>query len=270
MKKSPPSPDSTPDIWKALADPSRRRILDLLRQGPRTTGDLATVFAMSRYGVMKHLGVLHTAGLILIRRQGRERWNHLNPVPLRALYHRWLRPFEEGPAEGLLRLRDLTEAQNRSKEPTMSTTTSTFQSLDIQLEIAIAASPETVWKALTTEMAAWWPKDFLIGPAQGLIVEPHVGGRIYEDWGDGDGACWGTVIVLETGKKIQWAGDLTAEYGGPARTFTTYTLVPQGEGTLLQFRDTPFGRLGDGAGTGMEDGWKQLLEGALKSYCEGR
>ena len=274
MKKrttlSSPKPDSEPDLWKALADPSRRRILDLLRQGPRTTGDLAERFAMSRYGVMKHLAVLHTAGLILIRRRGRERWNYLNAVPIRELYHRWIRPFEEAPADGLLRIRDLAETgwkTNNDKEPTMSATAS-FQSLDIQLEITIAAPPEVVWKALTDDIGAWWPKDYLIGATGKLIVEPHAGGRIYEDWGDGQGACWGTVVVLETGKRIQFAGDMTADWGGPARTYTAYTLEADGEGTRLQFRDTPYGHLKEGAVQGMHEGWKFLLEKGLKPYCE--
>jgi len=80
----------------------------------------------------------------------------------------------------------------------------------------------------------------------------------------------GTTVALATGKRIPWVWDLTADFESPAHTFTSYTLEAHGESTLLPFRDTPFGRLGEGAITSMEDGWKQLLEGALKAYCEGR
>jgi DNA-binding transcriptional ArsR family regulator len=80
-------------VWKALADPHRRRILDLLRDGPKTTGDLVRPFDLSRFAVMKHLRVLEQSGLVVVERRGRERWNHLNPVPIQAIYERWMTPY---------------------------------------------------------------------------------------------------------------------------------------------------------------------------------
>jgi len=100
-------------VWKALADPTRRRILDELRQGPKTTGSLAAGFDMSRFGVMKHLRVLHEAGLVLVETRGRERWNHLNPAPIREIYHRWIRPFEEPLADRILRVKALAEGKKK-------------------------------------------------------------------------------------------------------------------------------------------------------------
>ena len=97
------------EVWKALADPSRRHILDLLRVRPMTTGALAARFDFSRYGVMSHLRVLVDARLVLVRRRGRERWNHLNPVPIRQIYRRWIRPFEERSTDKLIRLKNLAE-----------------------------------------------------------------------------------------------------------------------------------------------------------------
>src|SRR5687767_1365022 len=92
-------------VWKALADPTRRQILDLLRDGPQTTGSLSTAFpSVTRFAVMKHLEVLSTAGLVVVRRQGRERWNHLNGVPLRQAYERWMRPHTDAAATTLVRL----------------------------------------------------------------------------------------------------------------------------------------------------------------------
>lgn len=83
-------------VWKALADPSRRRLLDLLRDGPRTTGQLCEEFGdVTRFAVMKHLRVLEGAGLVVVKRRGRERINHLNAVPLRLIYERWISPYQD-------------------------------------------------------------------------------------------------------------------------------------------------------------------------------
>ena len=100
-------------VWKALADATRRTILDALRRGPRTTGDLCDLFEMTRFGVMKHLRLLEEAGLVLVERKGRERWNHLNPVPIREIYRRWIRPFEEEPADRMLRLARAARGKKR-------------------------------------------------------------------------------------------------------------------------------------------------------------
>jgi DNA-binding transcriptional ArsR family regulator len=97
-------------VFKALADPTRRALLDALRDGPRTTGDLCGRHPeMSRFGVMSHLKLLEQAGLVLVERDGRTRWNHLNPVPFREVVARWVRPIAEAPADELIRLRAVAE-----------------------------------------------------------------------------------------------------------------------------------------------------------------
>jgi DNA-binding transcriptional ArsR family regulator len=101
--------DLTP-VWKALADPTRRRILDLLKDGPHTTGAICDAFPLSRYAVMKHLGILERAGLVLVSRQGRERWNYLNAVPLRQIYERWISGYSDLWAASLLELKRRVEA----------------------------------------------------------------------------------------------------------------------------------------------------------------
>jgi DNA-binding transcriptional ArsR family regulator len=80
-------------VWSALSDPTRRAILDFLRERPRTTGELADLFPTSRFAIMKHLNILESADLVVIRRQGKERWNHLNVVPLQLLFDRWVKPY---------------------------------------------------------------------------------------------------------------------------------------------------------------------------------
>jgi DNA-binding transcriptional ArsR family regulator len=95
-------------------------MLDLLAERPRTTGELSAAFGkLSRFAVMKHLSVLHRAGLIVVTRQGRQRWNSLNPVPLREVLRKWVGQNEERWADGLLNIRDAAETdpgQDRSNE----------------------------------------------------------------------------------------------------------------------------------------------------------
>jgi DNA-binding transcriptional ArsR family regulator len=83
-------------VWKALADPTRRTILDLLRRKPRTTTDLVDrIPDLSRFGVMKHLAVLREAGLVQTREEGRSVINTLNVVPIRWIYERWVSDYED-------------------------------------------------------------------------------------------------------------------------------------------------------------------------------
>ncbi len=90
-----PDPGSDDLVWRALASPHRRQILDALRAGSRSTGDLADLLPeLSRYAVMQHLGVLVEAGLVLVHREGRVRWNSLNTIPLQQIYERWITPYQ--------------------------------------------------------------------------------------------------------------------------------------------------------------------------------
>jgi DNA-binding transcriptional ArsR family regulator len=89
------SKDKQTLIFKALADDKRREILDLLKASPKTTGDLCDHFKrrLDRCTVMQHLGVLEAAGLLIVRKEGRVRWNYLDAVPIKNVYDRWLGPL---------------------------------------------------------------------------------------------------------------------------------------------------------------------------------
>jgi DNA-binding transcriptional ArsR family regulator len=90
-------------IWKALGSPHRRALLDALKDGPKTTSALCEVLPqLSRYAVMQHLGVLERAGVVLVNREGRERWNSLNAVPIQRELERWLSGFQQASASQLL------------------------------------------------------------------------------------------------------------------------------------------------------------------------
>ena len=111
----PAAADSADLVWKALSDATRRQILDLLRARPLTTGQLCSEFETTRFAVMKHLDLLVRAGLVLVERKGRERWNHLNPVPIQSIYRRWIRPFEAQRADSLLDLKTRVETKRKNR-----------------------------------------------------------------------------------------------------------------------------------------------------------
>jgi DNA-binding transcriptional ArsR family regulator len=111
-------PDDLEPVWKALANPVRRSFLDALRNGPRTTGELAeTLPDLSRFAVMQHLGVLEEAGLITVERKGRHRLNYLNPVPIRRIYERWVARYEGAWSAALLSLKEDLERPHEAQAP---------------------------------------------------------------------------------------------------------------------------------------------------------
>jgi DNA-binding transcriptional ArsR family regulator len=100
-------------VFKALADPTRRFLLDLLfvRDG-RTLTELESELEMTRFGVMKHLRVLEDAGLVVTRRSGREKLHFLNPVPIRLVHDRWIDKYTERWVSALAELKSQLEKEN--------------------------------------------------------------------------------------------------------------------------------------------------------------
>jgi len=102
-------------IFKALGHRARRAMLDLLKAEPLTTGALCAHFpALDRCTVMQHLGVLEEAGLIVAERRGRERWNHLDALPIHALHERWIGPYAAYAASMLSRLKKTVEETEKA------------------------------------------------------------------------------------------------------------------------------------------------------------
>ena len=94
-------------VWDALANDTRRQILDLLKEKSRTTGDIALrLKSLDRCTVMQHLEVLAEADLIIVKREGKFRWNYLNVVPIQRIYDRWLAIYARPNAAMLTRLKD--------------------------------------------------------------------------------------------------------------------------------------------------------------------
>jgi uncharacterized protein YndB with AHSA1/START domain len=121
------------EVFKALADPTRRELLDeLFRADGQTLSALEERFAMSRFGVMKHLRLLEDAGLIVTRRRGREKLHFLNPVPIRLIHDRWVSKYAEPWAAGL------SEIKQNLERP-----------MEKIFEIYIRTTPERLWEAIT-------------------------------------------------------------------------------------------------------------------------
>jgi DNA-binding transcriptional ArsR family regulator len=99
------------DVWAALANPTRRRILDVLADGPSTTGAVVAALESDRHVVIQHLRVLRDADLVRVEPRGRERLNHLNPVPLQDAVGRWFSRYEQNWAATLVGLRDTLETR---------------------------------------------------------------------------------------------------------------------------------------------------------------
>src|SRR3954464_8425878 len=104
------------DVFRALADPTRRRLLDeLFREDGQTLRALEEHFSMTRFGVMKHLKQLEEAGLVVTKKQGREKLHFLNPVPIRLVHDRWVSKYAEPWAAGLSGLKRQLEGQLMEK-----------------------------------------------------------------------------------------------------------------------------------------------------------
>ncbi len=108
--------DDVDEVFRALADPTRRRLLDaLFERDGQTLTELEAELPMTRFGVMKHLRVLEAAGLITTRKQGRSRLHFLNPVPIRLIHDRWVSKYAEPWATGLSELKSELESKEEGR-----------------------------------------------------------------------------------------------------------------------------------------------------------
>jgi DNA-binding transcriptional ArsR family regulator len=108
--------DELEPVWKALANPVRRAMLDLMRDGPRTTGDVAAQFPeLTRFAAMQHLRVLEEAELVIVRREGRQRFNYVNAVPIQRIYDRWVVRYMQPWTEALVGMKAELEHEARDR-----------------------------------------------------------------------------------------------------------------------------------------------------------
>jgi uncharacterized protein YndB with AHSA1/START domain/DNA-binding transcriptional ArsR family regulator len=266
------------EVWKALSDPTRRRILDALREGPKTTGTLCAMFPqLSRFAVIKHLGALEEAHLLIVTPKGRERWNSLNVVPIQQIHDRWIRPYEALWATKLLRLKQIAEQPAApavtEKGPTaMPETTASPAALKglghmaIDQEIAIAASPATVYEALTKDVTAWWGADHSASDQMtDIVLECELGGRFYEVGANGETHLWSRVTALKPDAYLEFTGPMGAS--GVVHGVYSFTLEAQGAKTLLKLSHHAIGEVDEKLQAGYTRGWKELM-GQLQLFVE--
>ncbi|MGP4038644.1 SRPBCC domain-containing protein [Gracilibacillus sp. D59] len=250
-------------VFKALGHPIRRQILDLLKESPKTTGELNECFPnVTRYAIMKHLNVLEEGNLVLVRREGKYKINFLNAVPLQEVYNRWVGKYMKPTASALLNLKSTVE-QNGGTQ-TMTTNNNGF---NIEQEIFMAAPREAVFKALTDKVQEWW--EFRLAPEgkkSQFTFEPVPGGHFLEKWGENEGAIWGKVYYVNAPEEIRLFGHLGMQ--GAVNSAYTYRLIEKDGGTLLQLSHTASGILQENWEEDHTKGWEYLLGTLLKNYVE--
>ena len=200
--------DSTAPAFRALADPSRRLLLDgLFERDGQTLGELtARLPEMTRFGVMKHLTVLEQAGLITTRKDGREKRHFLNPVPIRRIHDRWISKYAAPVIGTMSAIKDHLEAPPMAVPP---------DEIEHVYSIYINASPERVWRAITDG-------DETVQYYHGTRVNSDwkVGSRVSYDYPDGVAAD-GEVIEYSPPNRLEmtflahWDPEVEAE--GPIR-----------------------------------------------------
>ncbi|WP_219417108.1 metalloregulator ArsR/SmtB family transcription factor [Pseudonocardia nigra] len=263
-------PDEEP-LWRALADPTRRAILDALRAGPRTTGALAESFPTTRYTVMEHLDVLVRVGLVTVERRGRQRLNHLNPVPLQQVQERWVRPLAAVAADTLLRM-------GEAAGPGRSAMTSTAYGIDVRAEHHVGADPAAAWRALLA-LPEWWPRRW--SAEERLVFEPRVGGRLGpvatgggvgpggEPFGAGAGGeLWGTITALRPHRQLVVDGAMGLR--GPVLGQWRITLeAADDDGTTVALEHRVLGPVDEDDRDCFAAGWTETLA-SLAAYAERR
>lgn len=265
MYALPDQAEPAPDIWQALADPTRRTLIDRLAGGAKTTSELCRDMPMSRFGVMKHLGILERAGLVIARRQGRLRFNHLNAAPLHALQARWLSPRAAALAGAVAGLAD------QLGEGCMAQDNSGTGVAEVALEWPVAASVQTVWEALFDRPGAWWPAGHrAVASDSAMSLAPALGAELREEKG-GQGIVWYRVMAIDPLRSVDLVGHLAARYGGPATSMLHLELVPgAAEGTtLLKLTDSVVGRIGPDLRASLAAGWQAIVGEGLVAYLEG-
>jgi len=232
------------EVFKALADPTRRALLDeLFREDGQTLSALEEHFAMTRFGVMKHLRVLEDAGLVVVRRRGREKLHFLNPVPIRLVHDRWVSKYAEPWAAGLSELKtDLERAMEKV------------------FEIYIRTTPERLWEAITDPDIR---SKYQFGMRQ--VGDGSVGSR-YEMQGGGTVIGEGETVESDPPKRLVqtmralWSDDVAAE--GFSRI--TWEIEQVEDSCLLIL---PHDQLREGANDELYGGWPMILSG-LKTWLE--
>jgi DNA-binding transcriptional ArsR family regulator/uncharacterized protein YndB with AHSA1/START domain len=231
-------------VFRALADPTRRSLLDeLFKQDGQTLSTLEERLPMTRFGVMKHLKILEEAGLVVSRRQGREKLHFLNPVPIRLVHDRWVGKYAEGWAAGLSELKQELE-----------------KTMEKVFEIYIKTTPERLWHDITdTEMR----RKYNFGA---VVTSDWSQGSQYEGRGQGHLIFDGENLEVDPPRRLVqsfralWGEDVKGE--GTSRV--TWEIEQIGDSCRLTVIHD---QLREGANDQLYGGWPMILSG-LKTWLE--
>jgi len=238
-------------VFRALADPTRRGLLDqLFKRDGQTLGALGRRLPMTRFGVMKHLRVLEEAGLVITKRRGREKLHFLNPVPIRLIHDRWIDKYTGPWAAMLSGLQQELEGELMEKV----------------FEIYIKTTPERLWQAIVDpEMRAkytfgvgiysdWKPGSSYLSRATGVTIAPNM------PIAEGENLEVDPPRRLVQSFRALWSDDVKGE--GTSRV--TWEIEPVGDSCRLTITHD---QLRDGANAQLYGGWPMVLSG-LKTLLE--
>jgi uncharacterized protein YndB with AHSA1/START domain/DNA-binding transcriptional ArsR family regulator len=233
------------DVFRALADPTRRLLLDeLFKEDGQTLNALDRRVPMTRFGVMKHLKLLEAAGLVVTRRRGREKLHFLNAVPIRLIHDRWVSKYTEPWAAAL------SDLKTRLEDKTMQKV----------FEIYIKTTPERLWKAITDpEMR----RQYNFGL---VVISDWTPGSRYEGVGHGTPILEGENLEVDPPRRLVqsfralWGEDVKSE--GTSRV--TWEIEPVGDSCRLT---VVHDQLREGANAQLYGGWMMILSG-LKTLLE--
>jgi uncharacterized protein YndB with AHSA1/START domain len=233
-------------VFRALADPTRRSLLDeLFRQDGQTLSALEERFSMTRFGVMKHLRLLEEAGLVVTKRRGRLKLHFLNPVPIRLIHDRWVSKYTEPWAAAL------SDLKTRMETP-----------MEKVFEIYIRTTPERLWEAIVDpeirskyNFGAGVESDWKVGSPV-MMGSPKAGGLLGE----------GEVLEVEPPRRLVhtlvalWSDEVKSE--GASRV--TWEIEPVADSCRLTVTHD---ELREGANSELYGGWPMILSG-LKTWLE--
>jgi len=233
-------------IFKALSDPTRRALLDSLRdRDGQTLTELEAGLGMTRFGVMKHLGVLEEANLVVTRRSGRFKYHYLNAAPIQEVADRWIAPYAKPAARFAMDLKNILEGTVMTERPTFV------------LETFIKTTPDKLWEALTSGEVT---PLYYFGSRLESDLKP---GSPFRYYGNDGLLLDGEVVEIEPKRKLvstfipQWGENIE-----PTRV--TFDIEPMGE--LCKFTITHHD-VDKVASAGVTTGWAQVAS-SLKSLLE--
>lgn len=252
------------DVFKALADPSRRRLLDSLNaRNGQTLRELCAGLDMARQSVSKHLAVLEAAGVVATVRRGREKLHYLNAAPISDIAERWISRYDRARVEALADLKRALEDTAMERPEFVYTT-------------YIRTTPERLWQALTDPAFTrrYWDTEFGTDWSPGSVMSWDNHGVLITDPGQvvlESEPCrrlsytWHT-FTPELAERFGWDAELGAKLAGERRSMVTFDIEPAGETVKLTVTHAGF-EPGSTVAEMVSGGWPHVVS-SLKTLLE--